>query len=99
MPQGPRLPHRDFSEYKPDSNLLRDVTSPSQPGASHKGRLHLAVLGHVDAGKSTLVGRILHASGEISVQQVWASAPSHSSHLAEVLTSPWPYPQAVLLPL
>lgn len=28
-----------------------------------KPRLHLVVLGHVDAGKSTLMGRLLHELG------------------------------------
>ena len=31
--------------------------------ANRKAGLHLAVLGHVDAGKSTLMGRLLHELG------------------------------------
>ena len=30
-----------------------------------KEALHLVVVGHVDAGKSTLMGRILHALGQV----------------------------------
>ena len=32
-------------------------------------RLHLVVLGHVDAGKSTLMGRLMHASGAVSEKE------------------------------
>lgn len=32
-------------------------------GAGAKPQLHLVVLGHVDAGKSTLMGRLLHDLG------------------------------------
>ncbi|KAK9840911.1 hypothetical protein WJX81_000017 [Elliptochloris bilobata] len=34
--------------------------------AGAKPQLHLAVLGHVDAGKSTLMGRLLHDLGQVS---------------------------------
>jgi elongation factor 1 alpha-like protein len=32
-------------------------------------RLHLVVLGHVDAGKSTLMGRLMHASGAVTEKE------------------------------
>lgn len=57
---------RPLSEYKPDSDLARALTEASmQDGADKCGktRLHLVVLGHVDAGKSTLMGRLLHELG------------------------------------
>ena len=34
--------------------------------AGGKAALHLAVLGHVDAGKSTLMGRLLYELGHVS---------------------------------
>ena len=49
----------DYASYQP---------SPDELAASSSGsrKLHLVVLGHVDAGKSTLMGRVLHAVGEVS---------------------------------
>lgn len=40
--------------------------------ADHDGltKLHLVILGHVDAGKSTLMGRILHELGILGKKEV-----------------------------
>ncbi len=57
---------RPLSEYKPDSDLARALAEASVQDSADKGgkpRLHLVVLGHVDAGKSTLMGRLLHELG------------------------------------
>ena len=35
-----------------------------------RSKLHLVVLGHVDAGKSTLMGRLLHDLGYLDKKQV-----------------------------
>lgn len=39
-------------------------------GGTHKPSLHLVVLGHVDAGKSTLMGRLLFELGHVSAKDV-----------------------------
>lgn len=39
-------------------------------GASGRRGLHLVVMGHVDAGKSTLMGRLLHDLGQVSQKEV-----------------------------
>ncbi|KAG8066729.1 hypothetical protein GUJ93_ZPchr0004g40282 [Zizania palustris] len=53
-----------FSLYKPESWMLQheDEDTPRQ--------LNLAIVGHVDSGKSTLCGRLLHALGRISKKQM-----------------------------
>jgi elongation factor 1 alpha-like protein len=60
--QRPPAAPRSWSEYSPDPELKAACTTAADadahPGA--KPRLHLAVLGHVDAGKSTLMGRLLY---------------------------------------
>jgi elongation factor 1 alpha-like protein len=41
----------------------------SSSSSSRRG-LHLVVMGHVDAGKSTLMGRLLHELGQVSQKEV-----------------------------
>lgn len=52
------------SQYKPEPWMLQseDQEMPKQ--------LNLAIVGHVDSGKSTLCGRLLHALGRISKKQM-----------------------------
>ncbi|KAF7012319.1 hypothetical protein CFC21_026518 [Triticum aestivum] len=52
------------SQYKPEPWMLQgeDQDMPRQ--------LNLAIVGHVDSGKSTLCGRLLHALGRISKKQM-----------------------------
>ena len=55
-------PQRPIQEYQ----LERDLQAACDALASAEQvqpKLHLAVLGHVDAGKSTLMGRLLHDLG------------------------------------
>ncbi|EMS51925.1 HBS1-like protein [Triticum urartu] len=51
-------------QYKPEPWMLqgKDLEMPRQ--------LNLAIVGHVDSGKSTLCGRLLHALGRISKKQM-----------------------------
>lgn len=44
-----------------------------------RSRLHLVVLGHVDAGKSTLMGRLLADLGVVTQKQV--HCPAKLSHV------------------
>ncbi|XP_039819373.1 HBS1-like protein isoform X2 [Panicum virgatum] len=53
-----------ISEYKPEPWVL-----PSEDKEMHR-QINLAVVGHVDSGKSTLCGRLLHALGLISKKQM-----------------------------
>lgn len=74
---GPVPAYRPPASFVPDPTVLaqcRSLADAEAEGAGGKGRLHLAVLGHVDAGKSTLVGRVLHEAGEVSAQQVARAA-------------------------
>ncbi|KAG0527271.1 hypothetical protein BDA96_06G219400 [Sorghum bicolor] len=47
-------------EYKPEKWMLAD------PESGALSQLNLAIVGHVDSGKSTLSGRLLHLLGRIS---------------------------------
>lgn len=57
---------RPLSEYKMEADLKRKCAEAAEAEAATSGgrmKLHLVVLGHVDAGKSTLMGRLLHELG------------------------------------
>lgn len=64
--------HRPLSEYHPDSDIQQACAAAISAETSHGGkpRLHLVVLGHVDAGKSTLMGRLLYELGNIEEKTV-----------------------------
>lgn len=48
-----------------------DAALAAEAGSSGGRRgLHLVVMGHVDAGKSTLMGRLLHELGNVSQKEV-----------------------------
>ncbi len=63
---------RPLSEYRPEPELAAECerAAAAEAGAGGKPRLHLVVLGHVDAGKSTLMGRMLYELGLISDKTV-----------------------------
>lgn len=52
------------SQYKPEKWMLPDQSEDSL------SQLNLAIVGHVDSGKSTLSGRLLHLLGRISQKQM-----------------------------
>ncbi|KAK3009114.1 hypothetical protein RJ639_014910 [Escallonia herrerae] len=52
------------SEYKPEKWMLLD------PSEDRLSQLNLAIVGHVDSGKSTISGRLLHLLGRISKKQM-----------------------------
>ncbi|XP_023745666.1 uncharacterized protein LOC111893814 isoform X1 [Lactuca sativa] len=52
------------SQYKPEKWMLLDE------GEDRLSQLNLAIVGHVDSGKSTLSGRLLHLLGQISQKQM-----------------------------
>ena len=59
-----RQRRRPLSEYAPEPDLAATLAAAAAAEeAGGKPRLHLVVLGHVDAGKSTLMGRLLHELG------------------------------------
>lgn len=69
---GPHRPPR-VSGYSLEPDLAKDVAAAAaaeQPGGGGRSRLHLVVLGHVDAGKSTLMGRLLHDLGQVGAKEV-----------------------------
>eukprot|EP00252_Welwitschia_mirabilis_P015903 TRINITY_DN3528_c0_g1_i2.p1 TRINITY_DN3528_c0_g1~~TRINITY_DN3528_c0_g1_i2.p1 ORF type:complete len:496 (-),score=103.14 TRINITY_DN3528_c0_g1_i2:312-1799(-) len=53
-----------LEQYKPESWMI------SNEEASCKKLLHLAFVGHVDSGKSTLAGRLLCLTGQISTKEM-----------------------------
>ncbi|KAG2335088.1 hypothetical protein Bca52824_006268 [Brassica carinata] len=55
---------RAKSNHKPDEWMLLDKESDTL------SQLNLAIVGHVDSGKSTLSGRLLHLLGRISQKQM-----------------------------
>ncbi|CAN1341430.1 HBS1-like protein [Linum perenne] len=55
---------KSTTEYKPDKWMLPD----NAKGALTQ--LNLAIVGHVDSGKSTLSGRLLHLLGRISAKEM-----------------------------
>lgn len=74
---------RPLSEYVMDAGLMTKCRkAEEEDAAALKGRtpLHLVVLGHVDAGKSTLMGRLLHELGCVSQKVVH----KHQKEAAEV---------------
>ncbi|OWM77260.1 hypothetical protein CDL15_Pgr028897 [Punica granatum] len=58
------LPSKSRAPYKPEKWML-----PEKEG-SDLNQLNLAIVGHVDSGKSTLSGRLLHLLGRISQKQM-----------------------------
>ncbi|XP_076893046.1 uncharacterized protein LOC143544963 isoform X1 [Bidens hawaiensis] len=52
------------AEYKPEKWMLPEQTD------DRLTQLNLAIVGHVDSGKSTLSGRLLHLLGQISQKQM-----------------------------
>ncbi|XP_020876719.1 HBS1-like protein isoform X5 [Arabidopsis lyrata subsp. lyrata] len=55
---------RSQSKHKPEEWMLLDKESDAL------SQLNLAIVGHVDSGKSTLSGRLLHLLGRISQKQM-----------------------------
>lgn len=64
-----QLPSRPLEDYRMEADMLQACARAAAAEASGQGdarpRLHLVVLGHVDAGKSTLIGRLLHDLGRV----------------------------------
>lgn len=64
---------RPLADYRPDDELAAECAAAAAAeaaGGGAKPRLHLVVLGHVDAGKSTLMGRTLYELGLLSERAV-----------------------------
>jgi elongation factor 1 alpha-like protein len=59
--------YRDPLQYQQPAELRAAV---QQSAAANKASLHVVVLGHVDAGKSTLMGRLLHDLGHLDERTV-----------------------------
>ena len=58
----PTPARRPLSAYVPSADELAAATAVAR-------HLHVVILGHVDAGKSTLTGRLLHATGMVTQRQ------------------------------
>lgn len=60
----PIVPKKTLAQYKPEKWMLLDKEGNVMT------QLNLAIVGHVDSGKSTLSGRLLHLLGQISQKQM-----------------------------
>ncbi|XP_021738872.1 HBS1-like protein isoform X3 [Chenopodium quinoa] len=58
------IPKKNLAQYKPEKWMLPDNVDGVM------AQLNLAIVGHVDSGKSTLSGRLLHLLGQISQRQM-----------------------------
>lgn len=58
------VPKKTLAQYKPEKWMLPDKAGNVMT------QLNLAIVGHVDSGKSTLSGRLLHLLGQISQKQM-----------------------------
>mmetsp|Transcript_11558 Transcript_11558/g.34681 ORF Transcript_11558/g.34681 Transcript_11558/m.34681 type:complete len:692 (+) Transcript_11558:117-2192(+) len=71
-----RRERRPYSEFVQDPALTKafqEADAAESAAAGGRSRLHLVVLGHVDAGKSTLMGRLLADLGVVSQKHVHKS--------------------------
>ena len=66
QPQPQRTPYRDPASYTPEP----EVQQALQMLSAGKPSLHVVVLGHVDAGKSTLMGRLIANLGFVDERTV-----------------------------
>lgn len=67
---------RRVADYVMEADLARELAAQQakEGGGGGKAPLHLVVLGHVDAGKSTLMGRLLHDLGHVSQKEAHKNA-------------------------
>lgn len=66
----PTQPCRECAAAASREGEAAGTGGSSTGGQVHRPGLHLVVLGHVDAGKSTLMGRLLYDLGHISAKDV-----------------------------
>jgi elongation factor 1 alpha-like protein len=64
------------------------TAAEASSGAAGRRGLHLVVMGHVDAGKSTLMGRLLHDLGQVSQKEVHKNQ-RESAQAGKVGTGAW----------
>ena len=78
--------YKPLSDYQMDDELATAcalAASEEDESAGGRPKIHLVVLGHVDAGKSTLMGRMLHELGVVDKRQV--STYTHIQHTPSFL--------------
>lgn len=60
----------DLEPSKAVRDKLRKIEEYQKEREGSKDRLHLVVIGHVDAGKSTLMGHLLYRMGRVSEREI-----------------------------
>ncbi|XP_017304218.1 HBS1-like protein isoform X3 [Diaphorina citri] len=63
-------PTPDQEPSRSVKDKLKKIEEYTREQAGGKGRLHLVVIGHVDAGKSTLMGHLLYLMGRVSAREI-----------------------------
>lgn len=56
--------------FREVDKLLSSEGNSNDSSTTGRRGLHLVVMGHVDAGKSTLMGRLLHELGHVSQKEM-----------------------------
>jgi len=65
----PPQPNQSIPPPAPDREVDAAIAAELSGGAPARSSLHLVVAGHVDAGKSTLMGRLLHDLGVVTQKE------------------------------
>ena len=64
------VPHHILNQIYPEVNYATDIKHGNEELADDSKRINLVIIGHVDSGKSTLMGHLLYKLGGINDQEM-----------------------------